>query len=206
MRLGMLIDTSLCTGCNTCAVACKVENNLPDDVWWNNVVTVGGAEEDTPSGEFPDLKMFHLTVACQHCENPPCVPVCPTGATYNREKDGVVFIDYDKCIGCGACVQACPYDGVRTRNPDTLQHTVPFPVGNQNTQPTQPATVSKCNFCVQRVDVGREPACIEVCPMRARIFGDLDDPNSEISTTLESRESFRLREEMGTNPNVHFLK
>lgn len=206
MKLGMLIDTSLCTGCHTCAVACKVENNLPNDVWWNRVETVGGAEEDTPAGQFPDVTMSFLTVACQHCENPPCVPACPTGATYKREKDGVVVVDYDKCIGCGACIQACPYDGVRTRNADELQYSVPFPVGNMDAPQSQPATVSKCNFCVQRIDVGQEPACIEVCPMRARFFGDLDNPESNVAKILKDRDSFTLHPEAGTGPQVHFLK
>lgn len=206
MKLGMLIDTTRCTGCETCAIACKVENNLPNEVWWNRVETVGGAKQDTPAGCFPQLEMSFLTVACQHCENPPCVPVCPTGATYKREEDGIVVVDYDKCIGCGACVQACPYDGVRTRNEDAIEYSVPFPVGNQNTQQSQPGTVSKCNFCVQRIDKGQEPACIEVCPMKARFFGDLDNPESEVSQLLEERESFTLHPEAGTNPNVHFLK
>ena len=206
MRLGMLVDTKRCIGCDTCAVACKTENNLPDGVWWNRVWTVGGAERDTPTGKFPELEMSFLTVACQHCENPPCVPVCPTGATFKRDSDGVVLVDYDACIGCGACVEACPYDGVRTRNADAINWAAGFAVGHANVVPQQPATVSKCTFCTQRLDEGRLPACVEVCPTRARFFGDLDDPESEVSQVLSQRESFTLHPEAGTGPSVHFLK
>ncbi len=204
-KLGMLIDTARCTGCDTCVVACKSENNLPNDIWWNRVETVGGPYQDTPAGEFPNLTMSFLTIACQHCEDPPCVPVCPTGATFKREEDGVVVVNYDDCIGCGACVQACPYDGVRTVSPDLLEYAVPFPVGHRNAQPLQPGAVSKCNFCVQRLDEGREPACVEVCPMRARFFGDLNNPESEVSKLLKERESFTLQPEVGTGPQVYFL-
>lgn len=206
MRLGMLIDTARCIGCDTCAVACKTENNLPDGVWWNRVWTVGGAERDTPGGTFPNNFLSFLTVACQHCDNPPCVPVCPTGATYKREEDGVVLVDYDKCIGCGACVEACPYDGVRKRNDEDLKYATGFQVGHINVQQAEPATVSKCTFCTQRLDEGRLPACVEVCPVRARFFGDLDDPESEVSQKLRERDSFTLHPEAGTKPSVHFLK
>lgn len=207
MRLGMVIDTARCIGCDTCAVACKVENNLPDGVWWNRIETVGGSKKDVPAGRFPDdLSMWFLTIACQQCEDPPCVPVCPTGATYQRDEDGLVVIDYDKCIGCGACVLACPYDGVRTRNVGVPEYSTPFPVGGANIDSKQGGTVSKCTFCTHRIDQGLEPACIVVCPVRARFFGDLDDPESEVSELLKSRETFTLRSEEETKPRVHFLK
>lgn len=205
-RLGMVIDTQRCIGCHTCAVACKSENNLPDGVWWNRVITVGGDQMDTPSGEFPNVMMDFMTLACQHCENPACVPVCPTGATFKREEDGIVLIDYDKCIGCGACIQACPYEGVRTRNAEAISYATGFQVGDFDVQQQQPQTVSKCTFCVQRVDRGELPACIEVCPTRARFFGDLNDPESDASQAIEGRETFKLREDKGTDPNVVFLK
>lgn len=205
MRLGMVIDTRRCIGCDTCAVACKTENNLPDGVWWNRVWTVGGEERDTPGGTFPNNFLSFLTVACQHCENPPCVPVCPTGATYKREEDGVVLVDYDKCIGCGACVESCPYDGVRQRNAEEITYSTGFQVGHANVQQEQPATVSKCTFCVQRLEEGRLPACVEVCPTRARFFGDLDDPDSVVSKKLRERDSFTLHPEAGTRPSVYFL-
>lgn len=205
-RLGMVIDTKRCMGCDTCALACKAENNLPDDIWWNRVVTVGGPVADSPSGTFPNLSMWFLTVACQHCQDPPCVPVCPTGATYKRAEDGVVLVAYDVCIGCGACIQACPYDGVRTRNDRRLSYVNKFPVGGEDVQRQEPGTVSKCTFCVHRIDRGELPACIEVCPARARAFGDLDDPDSEVAQLVATRESVQLRPEMGTSPNVYFLR
>lgn len=204
-RLAMVIDTQRCFGCHTCAVACKTENNLPDGVWWNRVVTVGGDHMDTPSGTFPDVAMSFITVACQHCDDPPCVPVCPTGATYKREEDGLVLVNYDACIGCGACVQACPYEGVRTRNAEEMSHVTGFPVGDAAVAPQQPLTVSKCTFCAHRLERGEQPACIEVCPARARAFGDVNDPDSEVSHLLQEREHFTLRPDKGTNPSVYFL-
>ena len=99
-KLVMLVDTKRCIACNSCAVACKVENNLPKDIWWNRVMTVGGPHMDAPAGTYPNLEMYNVTVACQHCENPACVKVCPVGATYKDPETGVVRQDYDKCIGC----------------------------------------------------------------------------------------------------------
>lgn len=106
-KLVMLVDTKRCIACNSCAVACKVENNLPKDVWWNRVMTVGGPHLDAPSGTYPNLEMYNVTVACQHCENPACVKVCPVGATYKDPETGVVRQDYDKCIGCRMCCITC---------------------------------------------------------------------------------------------------
>lgn len=105
-RLALLIDTKRCIACNSCAVACKIENNLPDGNWWNRVMTVGGGHLDEPRGEYPNLEMYNVTLSCQHCENPACVKVCPVGATYKDPDTGVVRQDYDKCIGCRMCVAA----------------------------------------------------------------------------------------------------
>lgn len=204
-RLTMIIDLTRCIGCHTCAVACKVENNLPDGIWWNRVKTIGGPAPDTPSGGYPDVRMASITIACQHCEDPPCVSVCPTGATFKRASDGIVLVDYELCIGCGACVQACPYDGVRTRNASNLSYASGHPMGGAGVQPQQPGTVTKCTFCVHRVDQGLTPACIDVCPTRARFFGDAADPDSEVSKILAERTTMRLRPEQGTQPNVHFI-
>ena len=203
-RLGMVIDTSKCTGCHTCAVACKAENNLPKDMWWNRVMTVGGEEMDTPAGEFPLLDMSFMTLACQHCENAPCVKVCPTGATYQRE-DGIVMQDYDKCIGCRYCVAACPYTGVRQFNWDEPEFYEEHVLGDKDAPVHQAGVVEKCTFCVHRIDRGEQPACIEVCPMRARTFGDLNDPESEVSQKLRENPNFQLLPEKETNPSVYFL-
>lgn len=107
-RLGMVIDTHRCQGCHACELACKQENNVPVGNWWNRLVVDGGATMDTPDGEFPNLSMSYLTIACQHCANPACVEVCPTGATWKDEATGVVHQDHDVCIGCGSCISACP--------------------------------------------------------------------------------------------------
>ena len=115
-RYGFAIDVELCMGCDACAMACKVENNLPDGVWWRRVISDGGVGPDTFGGTFGNAYKDYYSVACQHCENPACVKVCPVGATYKDTETGVVRQDYDKCIGCRMCVSACPYTGVRSFN------------------------------------------------------------------------------------------
>ncbi|MFV0453267.1 MAG: sulfate reduction electron transfer complex DsrMKJOP subunit DsrO [Propioniciclava sp.] len=204
-RLGMVIDTQRCIGCHTCAIACKAENNLPDGVWWNRVLTVGGDEMDTPAGTFPNVTMSFLTLACQHCENPPCVKACPVGATYKREEDGIVVQDYDKCIGCRYCVAACPYTGVRQFNWESPEYYQDFAVGDRDVPAHQTGVVEKCTFCSHRLARGEEPACVEVCPARARAFGDLNDPESPVSELLRTRSHFTLLPEKETKPSVYFL-
>ena len=190
-QLGMVIDTARCIGCHTCSVACKVENNLPDGVWWNRVLTNGGEEMDTPSGDGEDLSLEYLTLACQHCENAPCVKVCPVGATWKDPETGIVMQDPDKCIGCRYCMVACPYTGVRQFAFTEPTYATGHPVGSAQAQTHQKGTVSKCTFCAPRVAAGEQPACIETCPARARTFGDLNDPESEVSTILRERDSFQ---------------
>lgn len=204
-HLAMLVDLKRCVGCHTCAVACKLENNLPNKIWWNRVLTVGGQEMDTPQGTFPNLKMQYMTLSCQHCDNPACVKVCPVGATYKREEDGIVIQDYDRCIGCRYCIVACPYTGVRQFNWQKPQYEIDFPVGDAAAAPHQYNVVEKCTFCYHRLAKGQEPACVEVCPARARHFGDLNDPNSEVAHLLKSRSHFQLLAEKGTDPSVYYL-
>lgn len=205
MHYGMVIDTKRCIGCHSCSVACRFENNLPVGNWWNHVHTEGGEYPDTPAGEFPDLKLSYLPVACQHCEDPACANACPVGATYKDPETGIVRQDYDKCIGCRICMTACPYHGVRTFNWEDLSYMVDETLGDKDVPAHQKHVVEKCTLCYHRVARGEEPSCISACPGRARFFGDLDDPNSEVSKLLRERSSERLLEDRGTNPSVYYL-
>lgn len=205
MRYAMAIDLKRCVGCHTCSVSCKIANNLPNEVWYNRILTVGGEAMDTASGTFPNNKMEFLPVNCQHCENPACVKACPVGATFKRDEDGIVIQDPDKCIGCRYCMVACPYSGVRQFNWKEPEYYVDFPVGDEDTTQNQYNTVSKCNFCVHRLAEGKEPACMELCIGRARYFGDIDDPESEVSKAIKGRKYFHLLEEKGTKPSIYYL-
>ncbi len=205
MNYGFVIDQQRCIGCHTCAVACKIENNLPDVVWWNRILTDGGAEMDIPAGEFPNTTIDYIPVNCQHCENPACTKVCPVGATYKDENTGIVRQDVDKCIGCRMCMSACPYTGVRSFNWEEPSHVLDIAIGDVNAPDHQKHTVEKCTMCWHRVAQDEEPACIEACPGRARFWGDLDDPNSEVTKLVKSRSTKQLLADEGTNPSVYYL-
>ena len=204
-QLGMAIDTKRCIACYTCAVSCKVENNLPNNMWWNTVVNVGGDQRDAPAGTYPNLTMSTYTLACQHCEKPLCVAVCPTESTWKRD-DGIVAKDNEKCIGCKLCIEACPYAGVRVFQEGEPEFYLDFAVGDADAATHYGNTVEKCILCSHKVDRGEAPACIDCCPGRARIFGDINDPNSEISKAIASRTSKQLSVEAGTNPSVYLLE
>ncbi len=206
MRYGFAIDQNRCIGCHTCAVACKIENNLPDQVWWNRILTDGGEEMDVPEGEFPEGKIDYIPVNCQHCENPACVKVCPVGATYKDPETGVVRQDYDKCLGCRMCMSACPYTGVRSFNWEEPSYVLDMSLGDSDVATHVKHTVEKCTMCWHRIAKGEEPACISACPGRARYWGDLDDPNSEVSKVIASHGSKQLLEDRGTNPSIYYLK
>ena len=176
-RYAMAIDLSLCVGCAACAVACKMENEVPPGVFnlWIREREVG---------EYPNLVVEFRPEQCLHCENAPCVPVCPTGASY-QTKDGLVLVDPKKCIACGACIAACPYDA-------RYLH----PAGY----------VSKCTFCAHRLEKGKVPACVETCPTYCRTFGDLEDPESPVAKALKAAERVDvLRPEQGTRPKLFYL-
>ena len=176
-RYAMAIDLSLCVGCAACAVACKMENEVPPGVFnlWIREREVG---------EYPNLVVEFRPEQCLHRENPPCVPVCPTGARY-QTKDGLVLVDPKKCIACGACIAACPYDA-------RYLH----PAGY----------VSKCTFCAHRLEKGKVPACVETCPTYCRTFGDLEDPESPVAKALKAAERVDvLRPEQGTRPKLFYL-
>ena len=204
-QYGMTVDMKRCIGCHTCAMACKVSNNLADGTWWNRVLTDGGPSIDTARGAYQNFTMEYYPLSCQHCDNPACVKVCPVGATYKDEETGVVRQDYDKCIGCRMCMAACPYTGVRSFNWEEPKYSVDFPVGDQDVPAHQKHVVEKCTFCYQRLAKGEEPACMESCPAQARHFGDLTDPDSDVSRLIASRECKQLLSSEGTRPSVYYL-
>ena len=201
-KLGMVIDLKRCMGCQTCALGCKMQNNVPMGTLWNRILTDGGEDVDSARGEFPKLQKSWMPLACLHCENAPCAKVCPVGATY-RDNDGRVLINYDRCIGCRYCMAACPYNA-RVFN---WQDPVREPGFSYGDVPARPkGVVEKCTLCVERTSKGKEPVCVEVCPAKARIFGDLNDPNSEVSKAIHERGGQQLLAEKGTKPQVYYLR
>lgn len=202
-KLGIAINLERCVGCNTCANACKMQNNIPMNMLYIRVETDGVDTADGAQGTYPDLSRTYIPVACQHCENPACLKVCPVGATY-KDDMGRVEIHYDKCIGCRICMSACPYHGVRTFNWEEPTYVMEG-LGESGVAPHQKNVVEKCTFCYQRLARGEQPACITACPGRARFFGDLDDPDSEVSKLLCERSHKQLLAERGTKPSVYYL-
>jgi Fe-S-cluster-containing dehydrogenase component len=206
----MVIDLDKCVGCQSCSAACRAENNVPfvgpeqaelgRAAFWTDVIY-------HIEGEYPHVKATIVPRPCLHCENPPCVKVCPVGATYKREEDGLVLQRYERCIGCRYCAVACPY-GVRY----FTWYAPKWPEGMDRYQnpdvPLRPkGIIEKCTFCVHRLEEGLPiPACNQACPADARYFGDLNDPNSEVSQLARSPRAFRLLEDLGTEPNVFYLK
>lgn len=204
MRYGLAIDTKRCIGCHTCSVKCKIENNTPNGVWWNRTTTVGGGGMDSGTGVWPETSLVYETIQCMHCENPVCVGVCPTGASYRDEGTGTVLINQDECIGCKACIAACPYD-VRSYLEEEPQYHLDLTLGSSDAAAHTARTVEKCTLCHHRIANGGEPACVEVCVHDARVWGDLDDPGSEISKLIASQPYEQLLPEKGTNPQVYYL-
>jgi Fe-S-cluster-containing dehydrogenase component len=204
----MVIDQSKCMGCNYCTYACKATNDIPGDAQWNTV----SVEGQTSKGA------TYLPRPCMHCENAPCVEVCPVGATFHRA-DGLIAMDYKKCIGCRYCEIACPYSARVFNWQDPAKQANNYvPKWGVPEVPRRPrGVVEKCTFCAQRIDRGlangqmpgidhdATPACVNACPVGARLFGDLNDPRSKVSLALAKRRSFRLREDLGTHPRVYYL-
>ncbi len=177
MQYGFVIDNRKCIGCHACTVACKAEHDVPVGV---NRTWVKQVEK----GVFPETRRLFSVLRCNHCSNAPCVTICPTQALFIRE-DGIVDFDNRRCIGCKSCMQACPYDALYI-DPETH-------------------TAAKCNYCAHRIDVGLEPACVNVCPEHAIISGDLDDPSSEIARLVAREQVTARRTDKGTMPNLFYI-
>lgn len=198
MRRGMVIDLKRCIGCHACTVACKLENVTPPGVFWTRVL-----EKET--GKYPLAKRIFVPMLCNHCQDAPCLRACPSGATTQQE-DGVVLVDQDKCIGCKACMEACPYEArffLEEISGYYGEELTPFEKTGYGKH--QKGTVTKCTFCSERVANGLQPACVQTCPAGARTFGDLDDQDSDASRLIRERSSIQLRPELGTNPSVYYL-
>jgi len=198
-QLALVIDLNVCVGCQACVTSCKQWNTSgsagpladlnayganPTGTFFNRVQTY-------EAGAFPATETIHFPKSCLHCEDPPCVPVCPTGASYKRAEDGIVLVDYDKCIGCKYCAWACPY-GARELDEERQ-------------------VMTKCTLCVDRVydpllpEADRQPACVQACPTNARLFGDIKDPDSVVSKAIAERGGYQLMPEWDTQPANHYL-
>lgn len=175
----IVVNLDRCTGCFGCEVACKMENGVALGERWSKVFTVG------PVGEYPDMTRYALPTMCQQCENAPCVSVCPTGASYRDPETNIVLVDKEKCIGCKYCMAACPYQA-RWVDDDTGE-------------------VGKCTFCHHRTAHGLLPACVSTCVTRARYFGDLDDPSSDIAKKVADVGGEALFADLGLNPSVLYV-
>ena len=204
-KLAIGINLDRCIGCHTCANACKMQNNVPDGMLWNRVITEGCDAIDGAVGEYPNLTRTYVPLACQHCENPACLKVCPTGATY-KDEQGRVEIDYDRCIGCRMCMAACPFNA-RVFNWEDHQRDGDFNWGDARVPVRTRGVMEKCTLCKERTDAGEEPMCVVCCPTHARVFGDLDDPNSELAQlrATKGKNVHILLEEKGTKPQVFYF-
>lgn len=217
VRYGLVIDLAKCIGCRSCVAACKNENFVQPGNYWNFVL-------EYEQGKYPNVRRIFVPINCQHCENPPCLKACPVKAITKNEY-GVVLIDYDKCKGYRYCIAACPYgvihfiDKEKTLYPNG-EKTPYEAIPDEARHPLhrkKPGISEKCTLCWHRIekalkegkkpgsDYDSSPACVPVCPAGARYFGDLDDPNSEVSKLIASRRAIQLKKEYGTRPQVYYL-
>jgi Fe-S-cluster-containing dehydrogenase component len=227
-RLAMVLDLQRCTGCGGCVIACKSENNIQTGVTWCKTVS-------KTVGKFPNIKIDFYTTMCNHCENAPCVRACPTGAMHKADGD-ITAHDPVKCIGCKTCKAMCPYDVISLNRDEThkfwRRDTVALkgctssskelaqkvkanvlPYYNKDKEKVYPdaglrhaGIPEKCTFCDHRTREGKRPFCVDSCPANARIVGDLNDPNSEVSKLLGKYRAWRLNEHLGTEPKVFYIR
>ncbi len=208
-RYGMTIDVNRCVGCQTCTIACKHANDTTPGVQWRSVL-------DVEQGDYPDVQRFFLVVGCQHCADPPCVPVCPTGATSQRG-DGLVVIDHDLCIGCAYCAVSCPYQARTIVHEDTHYFSDKTVQERHTGRPERIGTIQKCTFCIERVDEAEAagltpgvdpevtPACAASCIAQAITFGDFNDPQSRVSQQTATRPTFQINDFLNTDPQIKYL-
>ncbi|RMH83136.1 MAG: 4Fe-4S dicluster domain-containing protein [Calditrichaeota bacterium] len=219
-RWSMVIDLRKCIGCHTCTIACVAENKLPPGVVYRPVI-----EEEV--GAYPNVRKRFVPRPCMQCDEPPCVPVCPVSATWKRP-DGIVEIDYDKCIGCRYCITACPYSArvfdsghfytehvpeegpvfVAGKNARAYEAAAPYEYGQARPRHNGASPIGnarKCHFCLHRIERGMLPQCVTSCIGRATFFGDANDPDSLVSELIGQPNVMRLKEEMGTKPKVYYL-
>ncbi len=218
-RWVMAIDLRKCVGCSACTIGCVAENRLPPDVVYRPVL-----EEEI--GTYPNVTRRFIPRPCMQCESPPCVPVCPVGATW-KEEDGIVVIDYDACIGCRYCLTACPYSartfdfgsyytagtpnaaaiigqavGIGYEKSPSYEYGEAWP---RHGEESPIGNARKCQFCFHRLEAGMLPECVTTCIGRATYFGDANDPDALVNDVIASPNAMRLKEEMGTEPKVYYL-
>ena len=208
-RWGMVVDINRCVGCQTCTISCKHSNDTPPGVEWRRVL-------DVERGAFPDVERLFLVVGCQHCAEPPCVPVCPTGATRQRA-DGLVTMDYDTCIGCGYCAVACPYQARTIGHDKKWFYDEPTKQEEHVWHDEREGVANKCTFCIEKIDDAGErgltpgldldvtPACSASCIAQAIHFGDFADQGSNVSQLARDNAHFQMHEELGTDPQIKYL-
>jgi phenylacetyl-CoA:acceptor oxidoreductase 27-kDa subunit len=209
MRWGMAIDLRRCVGCQTCTIACMQEHGLPQGTAWRFVA-------DCEVGEYPDVRRIFLPMQCMHCADPACVPVCPTGASQQRE-DGIVWVDDAACVGCAYCAMACPYHARHFIHRATGYFGDLTPSESLTARPGREGVMTKCTFCKERVDDGLErglvpgvdpdatPMCAVACIAGAIVFGDISDPASRVSRLIAETGAVPLTPECGTRPSVYYI-